>query len=493
MKRSRGKFLPPLVGLALGLAGLSIQPAPARAAAARVLPPPPPPPTSGGAGVKLPPPPPIDPGPGMQGKGPVRAAVGAPRSAAPAGPGAAMPASPPVRRRRGLTTISILAFDATQGMVDDAGETIAEALEWELNKSGRFRILSRHQFTREQNDRLRRIQADFAEPDARVPFMKLTCEEAFVSGSVRKQGDAYTITMFVVDLASEEKILIERASCYHPNAFRRVARDFSEAILDRVDIAAKVKAVTDANVVYLDPEDAAEGIRPGDQFALVKVSEPVVIDNVVIDPGEEKEYARVVVDTVLLATGGYLRATVELLKPGHTIERGDGAHLVPARKAVTAPRRRVLGVLPFGVVGGNQALEGFSAIVRQELVSRTEVLGFAVRDPRGLQEYKGTNEDYRVVCDALALDAIVQATLVAEKDALRVYARLSTFPQGQDMIEDGGSPVDGEIPCKVSIEVQPTLSNAGKVADAIIEAIGKARQEAEKMSAEAPPPPVDVR
>jgi len=417
----------------------------------------------------------------------VSTSAGPARSPSDAGPNAAR-VEAPVRKRRGLTTISILAFDATEGIGDDAGETIAESLEWELNRSGRFRILSRHQFTREQNDRLRRIQADFAEAASRVPFMKLTCEEAFVSGSVRKQGDRFTVTMFVVDLASEEKILIEQRSCFHPNAFRRIARDFAEAILDRVDIAAKVFAVTEGNVVYLDPEDAAEGIRPGDRFSLVKVSQPLVIDGVVIDPGKEKEYGQVKVDSVYLATRSFLHSTVELLNEGFKIEQGDGAHLIPARKAVSAPRRRALGVLPFGVVGASpQALEGFSSIVRQEMVSRTDVLGFSVRDPRGIQDYKGRNEDYRVICDGLGLDAIVQATFVAEGDSLHVYARLSTFSQGHDMIEEGGAPEDGEVPSKIVVAVQPTISNAGKVADAIVEAIGKAR--AQEAAAKAPPDP----
>ena len=331
-----------------------------------------------------------------------------------------------------LTTLSILPFEVPESEEKDLGERMAEELQIPLSESGRFHILTRTELTLEQRDRLFALQAQQGKIEDRATFERLSCEEAFVSGKVRRVNDeGFVVFLDVISLTSGEKIMALRADCWHENAFRRLARAFTREIVNRVDITGSVVKVA-GEKYFVEIKRGPEGVNKGDLLAVRHVSRTVESSSKKIDQGEEEPFTTLEVETV--TDSNHLRCVCkEGGKKEEKPKEGDLVRLIPVQPA--EERKPVVAVLPFtftslGSEGGDEDPASFATLVTEELL----VTGATLQDakmvnPAGSAKYADGLVDGRVVCDDLGVDAVLKGRFVVSGKELRVYPHLVLHPQ----------------------------------------------------------------
>jgi hypothetical protein len=291
--------------------------------------------------------------------------------------------------------------------------------------------------TLEEMNRLIGLQAQQGKVEERAPFQRLSCEEAFVCGSIRQDGDeGFVVYLYVISLASAEKIMALRARCWHENAFRRLGRAFAQEIVDRVDITGTlVKSLGDTHFVQIDR--GPEGVQKGDLLAVRHPAKKIEGLPEEIDPGEEPVFTTLTVETV--TPSKHVRC---VLKKGEEKQpaEGDLVRLVPVCPAGT--REAVVAVLPFGFAtaaaeGEDTSREDFAALVQQELLVAGEKLREnAIVNPPGSDKYATGDHDGRVVCDDLGVDAALKGDYALLDTELRVYLELVLHPQAEEYEEE---------------------------------------------------------
>ncbi len=388
-----------------------------------------------------------------------------------------------------LTTLSILPFTvADQEKDQELGERMAEELEVPLSESGRFRILTRTTMTLEKMNDLIKLQAELGKTEERAAFQRLTCEEAFVCGSIRRDGEqGFVVYLYVISLASGEKIMALRSRCWHENAFRRLARAFTREIVDRVDInGAVVKALNDTFFVAID--GGPDGVQKGDFLAVRHV--PPAIEGLPeeIDPGEQPPFTTLVVEAITATK--HVRCVLkkeENEKPGE----GDLVRLVPVCSA--GERDTVAAVFPFTFTeaadeGAEKEQRAFAALVQQELlVANGKLRGQAIVNPPGSEKYVSGDADGRVVCDDLGVDAALKGDYALLGTELRVYLQLVLHPQVEVYREEQRIAA-GVLRKRVVVTLQEdgklTPQAATKVAEAITAAFPEEKDEKKKEKSE---------
>ncbi|HAK95770.1 MAG TPA: hypothetical protein DCM87_12440 [Planctomycetes bacterium] len=392
--------------------------------------------------------------------------------------GSPAPESGDRRDRGALTTLSILPFaSSSEGKEGEKkiGDRMTEELQVLLSESGRFRILTRSEMTLEKMNKLIELQAQQGKAEERAPFQRLTCEEAFIAGTIHKSEDrGYTVYLDVISLATGEKLVALRMRCWHENAFRRLARAFTREIVSRVDMTgAIVKNQGDTFFVQIDR--GPEGVRAGDLLEVRHPSQPIKDAEREIDPGEEPVCGTLVVEAITAT--GHLRCS---RKPGEKgkadMAEGDKVRVVPV---VPSEKRRPQVALRLFTVGAAEAAaktaqEEFATLVREELlVSAADLHGLKIVNPAGLNAVAAPETDDRVVCDALGVDAVLSARLSVRAKKARFFLNLLPYAQ-RDVYEREPAPAEAGIARAVSVDLEEddklTPEAAAKAAESIVEA-----------------------
>ncbi len=381
------------------------------------------------------------------------------------------------RKDRGaLTTLSILPFasapEAKEGE-KKIGDRMTEELQVLLSESGRFRILTRSEMTLEKMNKLIELQAQQGKAEERAPFQRLTCEEAFIAGTIHRSEDrGYTVYLDVISLATGEKLVALRMRCWHENAFRRLARAFTREIVSRVDMTgAIVKTQDDKFFVQIDR--GPEGVRAGDFLEVRHPSQPIKDAEREIDPGEEPVCGNLVVEAI--TTTGHLRCS---RKPGEKgkaeMADGDKVRVVPV---VPLEERRPQAAIRLFTVAATEApakaaQEEFATLVREELlVSAADVHGLKIVNPPGMAAVGTPETDDRVVCDALGVDAVLTARLSVRAKKARFFLNLLPHAQ-RDVYEREPAPAEAGVAKAVSVDLEEddklTPEAAMKAAESIV-------------------------
>ena len=382
------------------------------------------------------------------------------------------------RERSALATLSILPFasllEAKEGE-RKLGDRMTEELQVLLSESGRFRILTRSEMTLEKMNKLVELQAQQGKVEERAPFQRLTCEEAFIAGTIHRGEDrGYTVYLDVISLETGEKLIALRMRCWHENAFRRLARAFTREIVSRVDMTgAIVKAQDDKFFVRLGR--GPEGVRAGDLLEVRQASQPIKGAGGGIDPGAPPVRGLLVVEEITAT--GHLRCSRKAGEGDKAgLAEGDRVRVVPV---VPSEKRPPQVALRFFTVGAAEAAakanqEEFATLVREELlISAAELHGRRIVNPPGLSAVAAPETDDRVVCDALGVDAVLSARLSVHGKQARFFLNLVPHPQCEVYERDPAPPETG-LAKAVSVELETdrglTPEDAAKAAERIVAA-----------------------
>jgi len=380
-----------------------------------------------------------------------------------------------------LTRLSILPFTASQEADKELGERMAEELEVLLSESGRFRILMRAEMTLEERNRLLKLQVEQGRDEDRTPFQRLSCEEAFVSGSIRRQTDGpIVVYLYVISLATAEKIIALRASCWHENALGRLARAFADEIVDRVDITGRVVKVL-GDKFYVEIEGGPEGVKKGDFLEVRHESKKIEGKGGEIDTGEESPFTTLLVEEI--TKSDHVRC---VLKEGEDKKpaEGDLVRLIPVSER--EERKKTIAVLPFGFKckpkkGSGEDGGTFLSLLQEELlVSEGKILGMTVSNPPGTSKYASGETDGRIVCDDLAVDGVLSGVCTVVGKELRIYLKLVLHPQ-TDVYEEEENSSDEVVRKRVVLplaeegKLSPDL--ATKAAEAVLAAFGSGEED----------------
>ena len=373
-----------------------------------------------------------------------------------------------------LTRLSILPFTVSQEADKELGERMAEELEVLLSESGRFRILMRAEMTLEERNRLLKLQVEQGPDEERTPFQRLSCEEAFVSGSIRRQTDGpIVVYLYVISLATAEKIIALRASCWHENALGRLARAFADEIVDRVDITGRVVKVL-GDKFFVEIEGGPEGVKKGDFLEVRHESKKIESDNGEIDTGEEAPFTTLLVEEI--TKSDHVRC---VLKEGEDKKpaEGDIVRLIPVSER--EERKKSIAVLPFSFKckpkkENGDAGETFLSLLQEELlVSEGKILGMAVSNPPGTSKYASGDTDGRIVCDDLGVDGVLSGACTVVGKEIRIYLKLVLHPQS-DVYEEEENSSDEVVRKRVVLplteEGKLTPELATKAAEAVLAA-----------------------
>ncbi len=346
-----------------------------------------------------------------------------------------------------LTRISILPFTTEDKEDKDLGERIAEELEVLLGESGRFRVLMRSEMTLEERSRLLKIQVEQGRSEERAPFQRLACEDAFLSGSIRREeSGSLVIYLYVIALETGEKVIGLRSRIWHENALDRIARGFAREIVRRVDIRGKVVHI-EGDSVYVSMEKGPEGVKEGD---LLEVRHPPRIIKGAegpIESGDEDPYTTLVVETI---TGtGHLRCALKD-ESSEKPNVGDEVRLVPVLPV--EKRELTCAVLPFSL--SSQKNSDFVELLQQEiLVSGSALRGMTISNPPGIDKFTGKEVDGRIVCDALGVDAVLTGKLLVLEKEIRAYLELVLHPQAEEYQEEELSAAESVVRKRVSVPI----------------------------------------
>ncbi len=338
-----------------------------------------------------------------------------------------------------LTVLSILPFTTEEEDSTMLGEKIAEEIQVPLTESGRFKVLTRSELTLEDMNRLVEIQAKQGKAEQRAPFQSFSCEQAFVTGSVRKYGETgYRVYLRVISLSTGELLIALQMRCWHENALSRIAKAFARELLSRVNINGTV-VQTAGDAFYVTMDGGVEGVKKGDKLAVRK---PVSIEKTggeAIHPGKNKPFTTLEVQEI--TASDHLRCTIasQVKKDAARPAAGDLVHLIPiCPECEHTGRRQVVAVLPFETSkpAGKTAPavpESFPFVVQQELLFGGGTLhGMKIVNPEGLDRFAAAGDkpvDARVICDALNVDGVLTGRFVVMGDEIRVYEKLVLYPQ----------------------------------------------------------------
>ena len=389
----------------------------------------------------------------------------------------------PPERPDSLTTLSILPFGVgTEGEEKEIGERMAEELQVPLSESGRFRILTRTAMTLEKMNSLIELQAKQGKAEERAPFQRLTCEEAFVCGKVRREKDnSFVVFLDVISLASGEKLMALRARCWHENAFRRLARAFTREIVNRVDITGTVVTVA-GEKFFVEIERGAGGVKKGDLLAVRHPSKVVRSADTSIDQGEEPPFTELVVDAVT-RTGHVRCVRKKGEEPKPAPAPGDLVRLVPV--CPVEERVETVAALPFSFTAGGNAEAGderkaFAVLVQQELlVGASKIRGRTLISPPGIGTYADGSADGRVVCDDLGVDSVLGGSFVVTGNELRAYPELVVHPQTEVYERDRREPA-GSVRKRIVVSLKEDGTLTPEAACEVAAEIAKAYGEDEK-------------
>jgi TolB-like protein len=379
-------------------------------------------------------------------------------------------------KKSSLTTLSILPFASTTDVKEGekkVGERMTEELQVLLSESGRFRILTRSEMTLEKMNKLIELQAQQGKAEERAPFQRLSCEEAFISGTIHRNDDqSYAVYLDVISLATGEKLIALRMRCWHENAFRRLARAFTREIVSRVDIAGTI-VKTQAEKFFVEVARGPEGVKAGDFLEVRHPSQVIKDAGKEIDPGEEPVCGTLVVEAI--TSTGHLRC---VRKPNDeskaSLAPGDKVRLVPA--VPVEGRRPNVAIRPFTVAAADdpkkEAQEEFANLVREELiVSAPEINGMKVANVPGMLKVSAPEADDRVVCDALGVDALLTARLSMRGKKVRLFVNLVPHAQ-RECYEREPKTAEASIAKTVSVDLEaddtPTPEAAIKAAEEIV-------------------------
>ena len=351
---------------------------------------------------------------------------------------------------RSLMTLSILPFTVNgataAGETARIGQRMTDELQVPLSESGRFRILTRSEMTLEKMNRLVELQATQGRAEERAAFGRMSCEEAFIAGSVHENRDGgYRVYLDVISLASGEKIMALRMDCWHENAFPRLALAFTREIVSRVDIAGKVAAV-DGERVFVAFAGGPDGVRKGDLLDVRPMAAPLVIEGERIDPGLPSVIATLVVEEITASGHARCAPAAGRGPVARAPSPGDTATLVPV---LPLRERRPVAVLrPFtvaaesGADGGGVARE-IAELVREELlVSDGALHGMRIAELPGTDTFAREDIGDRALCDALGADAVLNARLSVRGRRVRAFFSLVRHPQRSEYARDGEGDAD---------------------------------------------------
>ncbi len=364
-------------------------------------------------------------------------------------------------KKSSLTTLSILPFASTvDGKEGEKkiGERMTEELQVLLSESGRFRILTRSEMTLEKMNKLIELQAQQGKAEERAQFQRLSCEEAFVSGTIHKHEDqSYAVYLDVISLGTGEKLIALRMRCWHENAFRRLARAFTREIVSRVDITGLI-VTAQADKFFVEVARGPEGVKAGDFLEVRHPSQPIKDGGKEIDPGEEPVCGTLIVEAI--TASGHLRCARKLSDDPKELKAqlaaGDKVRLVPA-VAVEA-RRPSVAIRPLDVAAGDAqkkpAQDEFANLIREELiVSAPEIYGMRVANVPGILKVSTPDTDDRVICDALGVDALLTGRLSVRAKKARLFLNLVLHAQC-DVYERDPKGVAPSIAKVVSVDLE---------------------------------------